>query len=66
MMMKGPFREALPLGELKVRLRLPTGSRARRTHLLVSGRTPKTEVSGGYVSVTVPGVEIHEVVAIDL
>jgi hypothetical protein len=66
MMMKGPFREAIPVGAQKVRVRLPEGRRASKVQLLVSGRTPRTEESAGALTLTVPSILVHEVVAIDL
>ncbi len=66
MMMKGPFREVFPVGPLRVRLRLPTGRRARNVQLLVGESAPQVEQTGGYLSLTVPSVAIHEVVAVDL
>lgn len=66
MMMKGPFREIIPLGPQKVRLRLPEEKKARKVQLLVAGGVPDAQGAGGYVTVTVPAVGVHEVVAIDL
>src|ERR1043166_4709023 len=66
MMMKGPYREAIPVGEQRVRLRLPPGRKARAVHLLVSGAEPRVEESGGVLSLPVPSIAIHEVIAIDL
>jgi hypothetical protein len=66
MMMKGPAREILPIGEQKVRVRLPEGSRTKRVRLLAASRTPHVTHSGAYLSLTVPTILDHEVVAIDL
>jgi hypothetical protein len=66
MMMKGPYREVIPLAAQKVWVRLPEGKKARGVKLLVSGQSPPVEQTGGYLSLTVPSVGIHEVVAIDL
>jgi len=66
MMMKGPFRELIPVGAQRVQVRLPEGKRARRVRLLVSGRTPRAEEAQGRLSLTVPSILAHEVVAIDL
>ncbi len=65
MMMKGPVREAIPVGPLTVRVRLPDGLRPRKVHLLTAGTTPRTRQSDGVLTITVPSVEVHEVVAID-
>ena len=65
MMMKGPLRETLPVGPQRVRVRLPPQTRARRVHLLTAGSSPRVEESGNVLTVTVPSVDVHEVVAID-
>ena len=66
MMMRGPFRELLPVGEQQVILRLPNCRSARRVHLLRSGQTLEAEFGPGWIKVTVPLVLDHEVVAVDL
>jgi hypothetical protein len=66
MMMKGPVREILPIGEQRVRVLIPKGETVSRVQLLVAGGTPSTSISPGYVEVIVPTIEAHEVVAIDL
>ena len=66
MMMKGPIRELIPVGEQKVRLRLPDGTQAKKVRLLAADKAPRAEHSGQYLSVTVPSILDHEVVAIDL
>jgi hypothetical protein len=66
MMMKGPLREIIPIGPLRVHIRLPAGTRARQVRLLTADATPRVENDGGVLTVTVPSVGVHEVVAIDL
>ena len=67
MMMKGPLRETVPVGPFTVHIRVPRDARASRIRLLSAGRTPRaTTDAGGRISVTVPSVELHEVVAVDL
>src|SRR5262249_9462779 len=66
MMMKGPIRELIPIGEQRLRLRLPDGTRAKEVRLLAADRTLRAEHSGQYLSVTVPSILDHEVVAVDL
>jgi hypothetical protein len=66
MMMKGPIRELIPIGEQQVRLRLPDGTRAKAVRLLAADRTLRAEHSGQYLSVTVSSILDHEVVAVDL
>jgi hypothetical protein len=66
MMMKGPFRELIPLPDQRVRVRLPDGYRAKRAHLLVKGKPAVFSEGVGYISLVVPSILDHEVVAIDL
>jgi hypothetical protein len=66
MAMKGPFREFFPTGPHQVRVRLPEGAKPRRVQLLTAGAEPRTEQAGQWLSVTVPSIELHEVVAVDL
>jgi hypothetical protein len=66
MMMKGPVRELVPIGEQKVRLRLPDGKQARAVRLLAADKVARAEQSGQDVTVTVPSVLDHEVVAVDV
>jgi hypothetical protein len=65
MMMKGPFRELIPITEQRVRVRLPRDKKAKRAQLLVSGKSLRAEESEGYLVVTVPTILAHEVIAID-
>jgi hypothetical protein len=64
MMMKGPIRELIPSGPYTVRVQLPDETRISNVHLLASGAT-RAQRSGGYLTVTVPSILDHEVVAID-
>jgi hypothetical protein len=64
MMMKGPIREFIPSPPQKLEVRVP--SKAKKVQLLVSGRTPQVRESNGVVSLTIPSVVDHEVLAIDL
>jgi hypothetical protein len=66
MLMKGPVRELLPVGEQRVHVRLPEGSRAKRVQLLVAGTSASIRESAGWLEVTVPSIRAHEVVAVDL
>jgi hypothetical protein len=65
MMMKGPIRELIPIGEQQVRLHLPDGTQPKQVRLLAAEQTPRAEHSGQYLNVTVPLVLDHEVVAVD-
>jgi hypothetical protein len=66
MMMKGPLREVIPIGPLTARIRLPEGVRPRKVQLLTAGVSPRIESSTGTFVVSVPSVDVHEVIAIDL
>jgi hypothetical protein len=65
MMMKGPARELIPAGEQTVRVRLPAGKAAKKVHLLSDGRQPAVERGEGVLTVNVPAVQDHEVMAVD-
>jgi hypothetical protein len=66
MMMKGAVREIIPIGEQRVRLRLPEGSMLRGVKLLVAGETPVYRRSGDFLEVPVRSIGTHEVIAVDL
>lgn len=66
MMLKGPFRELIPVSEQRVRIRLPEGKRAAKVQLLVRGQSPRAEESNGYLNLIVPSILDHEVIAVDL
>jgi hypothetical protein len=66
MMMKGPIREFLPVGEQRVRLKLPDGANVGGVRFLVSGGTPESRQQDGWLEVTVPSILDHEVIAVDL
>jgi hypothetical protein len=66
MMMKGPLREVIPVGAQRVRITLPEGTQARKVTLLTAGTSPAVQTAGRVVSLTVPSVDVHEVIAIDL
>ncbi len=66
MMMKGPYRELIAVGEQRLEVRLPQGKRARKVQLLAAGVAPRVEESNGWIKLMVPSVLDHEVVAIDL
>jgi hypothetical protein len=66
MAMKGPYRDFFPVGPHTVRLRLPGDVQAKRARLLAADRDIAIERSGGTLSVTVPSILDHEVVAIEI
>jgi hypothetical protein len=66
MMMKGPLREVIPVGPLTARIRIPAGTRATKVQLLTAATAPRVQEAAGLLTVTVPSVDVHEVIAIDL
>jgi hypothetical protein len=66
MMMKGPFRELIPIGEQQVVVRLPKDARARRVQLLREGRELTVQQDADRLSLKVPSIRDIEIVAIDL
>jgi hypothetical protein len=66
MMMKGPFRELLPVNEQNVRVKLPVGSNVKEVKLLVSNIIPQYRVSNGLLELKIDRILDHEVIAIDL
>jgi hypothetical protein len=49
-----------------VRVRIPADLRPSSVQLLTAGGPPRTSTEAGVMTVTVPSVELHEVIAIDL
>ena len=66
MMMRPSFRETIPAPPQQVRLRLPAGRSAAKVHFLVSGKAPAVSRAGDWISLTVPSIADHEVIAVDL
>ena len=66
MMMKGPIRELIAIGEQSVLVQLPAGVRAKGVRLLVANRAAEFTQQGAWLETTVPSVLAHEVVAIDV
>lgn len=65
MMMKGPFRELIPVAA-KVAARVPAGAKVTGVKLLMSGQKANYTLKDGQVVVDVPSVLDHEIVALDL
>jgi hypothetical protein len=65
MMMKGPFRELIPVAA-QVSIKIPMGTKATGVNLLVSGKKPSFEINGDKVVLTVPQIYDHEIIGIDL
>ncbi len=71
MAMKGPYRDFFPVGPHTVRLdltrvNLPGEVGGRQAQLLVAEKGVEVSRSGSALTVTVPSILDHEVVAIDL
>jgi hypothetical protein len=66
MMMKGPFRELIPIDTQEVRIRVPRDAKVENVRLLVADKTPEHKIVDGAVTLIVPSVLDHEVIAVDL
>jgi hypothetical protein len=66
MMMRPSFREMIPAPPQRVALRLPAGKRAAKVQLLVGSTVPRVQEAAGVISLTVPSILDHEVIAVDL
>jgi hypothetical protein len=66
MMMKGPFRELLPVGEQTVKIKLPQSKNVKKVKLLVSGKELKYNISKDTLELTIQSILDHEVIAVDL
>jgi hypothetical protein len=65
MFMKGPIREILPVGAQTITVRVPDGFRVRRSQLLTLGIVPKLSRQANLLKIVVPGLKIHEVIALE-
>jgi len=65
MMMKGPFREFIPV-DAEVEIRIPANSKLTNVQLLMRGIKPKYTMRGDSVFLSVPQITDHEIVALDL
>ena len=66
MAMKGPYRDFFPVGAQTVKLSLPGDFHAREARLLVAGKGIAFERSGPTLTVTIPSILDHEVLAIEI
>jgi Hypothetical glycosyl hydrolase 6/Beta-galactosidase trimerisation domain len=64
MMMKGPIRELYPIGPQRVQLKLPPDRTPRDVRLLVSKGDPKIIVADRLLTLTIPSISDHELVAV--
>jgi hypothetical protein len=65
MMMKGPFRELIPLTGQEVILQVPPGKEVIGAKLLVAGISPELKISGDKIRIAIPQILDHEVIALD-
>jgi hypothetical protein len=65
MMMKGPFKELIPVSA-QVGVKIPENKRVTGVSLLMSGARPKFENKAGMITLDVPKILDHEIVALDL
>jgi hypothetical protein len=65
MMMKGPFRELIPVAA-RLSIKIQQGKKAKEVHLLLSEQKPSFEISEDRVIISVPQIFDHEIVGIDL
>jgi hypothetical protein len=65
MMMRGWLREVIPLSSQQVRVRVPGGRRVTKAHLLVAGNDIHYHEDRDMISMEVPTINIHEVIALD-
>ncbi len=66
MMMKGPLREFLPTPPQELSIPMLAGTKVKKVQLLVSGQAPRVQQSNGTLSLTIPSIVDHEVIAIDV
>ena len=65
MMMKGPFRDVIPV-DAEVQIKVPVDARVTAVSLLMAGTKPAFQNNNGIITLQVPGIETHEIVALDL
>ena len=66
MAMKGYMRELLPVGPYTVSLEIPNGRNIKQVRLLEADAAAIHHMEDGRLIVQVPGIQVHEVVAVDL
>lgn len=65
MMMKGPFREFIPI-DASVDIRVPSDMQVKKVKLLFAGREMNFMNKDGMITVDVPAISDHEIVALDI
>ncbi|MEO7962069.1 MAG: alpha-amylase family protein [Ginsengibacter sp.] len=64
MMMKGPFRELIPV-DAKVSISLPSNKKVTGVHLLMSGKKPVYEIKNSRLYLKAFNVTDHEIIGVD-
>jgi hypothetical protein len=65
MLMKGPFRELIPVSE-EVTINMPGGLKPKGIRFLVSGLNPDFEIDGNRIKISASDIYDHEIIGIDL
>src|SRR5215472_12180721 len=66
MAMKGPYRDFFPVGAQVVKLRLPASIHPKQARSLVTDKSVAMARTGSVMSLSVPSILDHEVLALDL
>ncbi len=64
MMMKGPFREFIPV-KADVTIKIPEHAKVTGVQLLLSDQKPTYNINNGKIALSVPEILDHEIVALD-
>jgi len=64
--MKGPFRDFFPVGPHTIKLNLPGNLQAKKAQLLVADKSVEMVRVGPGLTIILPSILDHEVVAIDV
>ncbi|MDP4262212.1 MAG: beta-galactosidase trimerization domain-containing protein [Bacteroidota bacterium] len=65
MMMKGPFREFIPVA-VKVQIKIPGNKSVKAVHLVMAEQAPRFVIRKGMLELDVPKIIDHEIIAVDL
>jgi hypothetical protein len=65
MMMKGPFREFIPVAA-KTKIKIPANKTVSGVQLIMANQKPRFTIDKGVLTLDVPKIVDHEIVAIDL
>jgi hypothetical protein len=65
MMMKGPFREFIPV-DAEIKIKIPSGVKVKDVHLLVSREIPIFKIDENTVFLKVLQIKDHEIIGLDI